>query len=121
MPKAFDLIVMDIMMPELDGFSASREIRKFSPSVPIILLSARGEEYDKIHGFEIGVDGLRGKAPSAPRSLCCAWARCYAAQAAASVWLRRIRPPPSEGMVVDFTARRVTLDGAAVDLSPKGV
>ena len=51
----FDLVVMDIMMPELDGFSACKKIREFS-EVPVIMLSARGEEYDKIHGFEIGVD-----------------------------------------------------------------
>ena len=53
--KAYDIIIMDIMMPELDGFSACREIRKFS-DVPIIMLSARSEEYDKINSFEIGVD-----------------------------------------------------------------
>ena len=65
---AFDLIVMDIMMPELDGFSASREIRKTSPNVPIILLSARGEEYDKIHGFELGIDDYVVK-PFSPKEL----------------------------------------------------
>ena len=52
----FDLIIMDVMMPELDGFSACREIKKFKPDTPIIMLSARGEEYDKIHGFELGSD-----------------------------------------------------------------
>ena len=51
----FDIIIMDIMMPELDGFSACREIRKVS-NTPIIMLSARGEEYDKINGFETGID-----------------------------------------------------------------
>ena len=54
-PNEFDLIIMDVMMPELDGFSAVREIRKIS-SVPVLMLSARGEEYDRIHGFEIGID-----------------------------------------------------------------
>ena len=63
----FDLVIMDIMMPELDGFSASREIRKFS-SVPIIMLSARGEEYDKINGFEIGIDDYVVK-PFSPKEL----------------------------------------------------
>ena len=48
--EKFDIIIMDIMMPELDGFSAVKEIRKTS-DVPVIMLSARGEEYDKIHGF----------------------------------------------------------------------
>ena len=51
----YDLIIMDVMMPELDGFSACREIKKFS-NTPVIMLSARGEEYDKIHGFELGID-----------------------------------------------------------------
>ena len=49
--EKFDLIILDVMMPELDGFSACREIRKFS-QVPVLMLSARGEEYDRIHGFE---------------------------------------------------------------------
>ena len=53
--NSFDLIIMDIMMPELDGFSAVKEIRKTS-AVPVIMLSARGEEYDKVLGFEVGVD-----------------------------------------------------------------
>lgn len=55
--EKFDIMIIDIMMPELDGFSACREIRKFS-SIPIIMLSARGEEYDKINGFELGIDDI---------------------------------------------------------------
>ena len=53
--EKFDLMILDVMMPELDGFSACREIRKFS-QIPVLMLSARGEEYDRIHGFELGVD-----------------------------------------------------------------
>ena len=65
-----DIIIMDVMMPELDGFSACREIRKFS-NVPIIMLSARGEEYDKVHGFESGVDDYVVKpfSPKEPSSV----------------------------------------------------
>ena len=63
----YDLIVMDIMMPELDGFSACRAIRKYS-AVPIIMLSARGEEYDKINGFSIGIDDYVVK-PFSPKEL----------------------------------------------------
>ena len=63
----YDILIMDIMMPELDGFSACRQIRKFS-DVPIIMLSARGEEYDKINGFEIGIDDYVVK-PFSPREL----------------------------------------------------
>jgi DNA-binding response OmpR family regulator len=53
--EKFDIIIMDVMMPELDGFSAVKEIRK-TADTPVIMLSARGEEYDKILGFEVGVD-----------------------------------------------------------------
>ncbi|MDD3169661.1 MAG: response regulator, partial [Eubacteriales bacterium] len=51
----YDLIIMDIMMPKLDGFSACKEIRKIK-EIPVIMLSARGEEYDKLFGFELGID-----------------------------------------------------------------
>ena len=51
----YDLIIMDVMMPKLDGFSACKEIKKIK-DVPVIMLSARGEEYDKLFGFELGVD-----------------------------------------------------------------
>ena len=65
--NTFDLIIMDIMMPELDGFSACREIRKITQT-PIIMLSARGEEYDKINGFELGIDDYVVK-PFSPKEL----------------------------------------------------
>ena len=52
----YDLIIMDIMMPKLDGFSACKEIKKIK-DIPVIMLSARGEEYDKLFGFELGIDG----------------------------------------------------------------
>ena len=63
----YDLIVMDVMMPILDGFSASKEILK-TKAIPIIMLSARGEEYDKLHGFETGVDDYVVK-PFSPKEL----------------------------------------------------
>ncbi len=116
--KTFDLIVMDIMMPELDGFSASREIRKFSPSVPIILLSARGEEYDKIHGFEIGVDDYVVK-PFSPKELMLRVGAVLRRAGSGERVVEAHQTATIEGMVVDFTARRVTIDGTAVDLSPK--
>lgn len=67
--QTFDVIIMDIMMPELDGFSACREIRKMTQT-PIIMLSARGEEYDKINGFELGIDDYVVK-PFSPKSCLC--------------------------------------------------
>lgn len=112
-----DLIILDIMMPELDGFSAAREIRKHS-DVPIIFLSARGEEYDRIHGFELGVDDYVVK-PFSPREL----------MMRVGAVLRRTRLSPLTeephecvrlgGLLVDFTARQVSIDGRALDLSPK--
>lgn len=63
----FDLIIMDVMMPRLDGYSACKEIRKIK-SIPVIMLSARGEEYDKLFGFEIGVDDYVVK-PFSPKEL----------------------------------------------------
>lgn len=111
-----DLVILDIMMPELDGFSAAREIRKVS-DVPIIFLSARGEEYDKIHGFELGVDDYVVK-PFSPREL----------MMRVGAVLRRSRSSSADashecvrlgGMTVDFTARQVSIDGTALDLSPK--
>ena len=65
--KDFDLIILDIMMPELDGFSTCKEIRK-EKDIPVIMLSARGEEYDKIHGFELGIDDYVVK-PFSPKEL----------------------------------------------------
>ena len=64
----YSLVILDIMMPELDGFSAGREIKKLHPNLPIILLSARGEEYDRINGFEIGADDYVVK-PFSPKEL----------------------------------------------------
>ncbi|MBR6736708.1 MAG: response regulator, partial [Oscillospiraceae bacterium] len=63
----FDIIIMDVMMPKVDGFSAVKEIRKFS-STPVIMLSARGEEYDKLFGFELGIDDYVVK-PFSPKEL----------------------------------------------------
>lgn len=63
----FDIIIMDVMMPGMDGFAACKEIRK-DKDVPILMLSARGEEYDKVLGFELGVDDYVVK-PFSPKEL----------------------------------------------------
>ena len=113
--RRYDLVIMDVMMPELDGFSACREIRKTS-QVPMLMLSARGEEYDRIHGFELGVDDYVVK-PFSPKELMmrvgAILKRSAAAPAASSEQV------VIGGLVVDFTARRVTISGEALDLSPK--
>jgi two-component system, OmpR family, response regulator ResD len=115
---SFDLIIMDIMMPELDGFSASREIRKTYPAVPIILLSARGEEYDKIHGFELGIDDYVVK-PFSPKELMLRIGAVLRRVRGAAPGEEAHQTSVVEGMTVDYTARRVTIDGADVELSPK--
>ena len=63
----FDMIIMDVMMPRLDGFSACKEIKK-RKNIPVIMLSARGEEYDKLFGFELGIDDYVVK-PFSPKEL----------------------------------------------------
>ena len=113
---SYDLIILDVMMPELDGFSAAREIRKQS-EVPIIFLSARGEEYDRIHGFELGVDDYVVK-PFSPRELMMR-VGAVLKRTRAGVQTDAHECVRLESMVVDFTARQVTIDGSALDLSPK--
>jgi Response regulators consisting of a CheY-like receiver domain and a winged-helix DNA-binding domain len=118
--EAFDIIIIDVMMPELDGFSAVKEIRKTS-NIPVIMLSARGEEYDKVLGFELGVDDYVVKPFSSKEIML----RINAV-------LRRTRkidivPQEDEahvvikkdGLVADFTAYKVFVDGVQTEMAPK--
>ncbi|MBR4446478.1 MAG: response regulator transcription factor [Solobacterium sp.] len=113
--NSYDLIIMDIMMPNLDGFSAVKEIRKNDPDVPVIMLSALGQEYDRVHGFDVGVDDYVVK-PFSSKEL---MMRIHAI-------LKRTRhsAPASDtlkidGLVIDYDARTVSIDGVRVGLSPK--
>lgn len=110
----YDLVILDIMMPELDGFSALREIRKTS-RVPVIMLSARGEEYDRINGFETGADDYVVK-PFSPKEL---MLRVNAVLARSRRTEVENETMDVDGLHVDFTARIVTIDGERCDLSPK--
>lgn len=114
----YDIIIMDIMMPELDGFSACREIRKFS-DVPIIMLSARGEEYDRINSFEIGVDDYVVK-PFSPRELMLR-INAIMGRSRRSSTVNQVHNEivEIEGLRVDVTARIVYVDGKRVEMSPK--
>ncbi len=111
----YDLIVMDIMMPKLDGFSACKEIKKIK-DIPTIMLSARSEEYDKLFGFELGIDDYVVK-PFSPKEL---MARINvvitrhqkATQASQSVL-------KFEGLEINVPARTVSVDGKRVELTPK--
>lgn len=113
--EKFDLIVLDVMMPELDGFSACREIRKFS-QIPVLMLSARGEEYDRIHGFELGVDDYVTK-PFSPKELMLRIQAIIKRSNTSACPQKEILE--FEGLKVDFTGRLVYIDGQKIALSPK--
>lgn len=111
----YDLIILDVMMPKLDGFSACKEIKKLK-DIPVIMLSARSEEYDKLFGFELGIDDYVVK-PFSPKEL---MARINA------VLMRRSRQAASstgtlnfEGLSVNIAARAVYVDGEQAELTPK--
>lgn len=114
--QTYSLIIMDIMMPFLDGFSACKEIRKTSDT-PVIMLSARGEEYDKIHGFEVGVDDYVVK-PFSPKELMMRVAAVIKRTSGAQNNAKN-DVFEKEGLCVDFTARRVTIDGKTIEMTPK--
>ena len=110
----YNLIIMDIMMPKLDGFTACKEIKK-TKDIPIIMLSARGEEYDKLFGFAIGIDDYVVK-PFSPKEL----------MARVEAVLQRTQSPKVasekyefEGLVIDVQGRSVSIDGQRITMTPK--
>lgn len=113
----YDLIIMDIMMPKLDGFSAVKEIKKIADT-PVLMLSARSEEYDKLFGFELGVDDYVVK-PFSPKEVM--------ARIAAIIKRRNATATPAtdndvlkfQGLEVDMKGRNVFVDGEKVELTPK--
>lgn len=114
--KDYDIIIMDVMLPRLDGYSACKEIRKFKQT-PMLMLSARGEEYDKLHGFDVGIDDYVVK-PFSPKEV---MARVNAivkrnsmAGTAAAAEVEKF-----EGLEINFTSRDVFIDGEKANLTPK--
>ncbi len=112
----FDLIIMDIMMPKLDGYAAVKEIKR-EKDIPVIMLSARGEEYDKLFGFELGIDDYVVK-PFSPKELMARVAAVLArknrgADAAKQTLL------VSDGLEVNTDSRTVSVDGEKVDCTLK--
>ncbi len=112
----FDLIIMDIMMPKLDGYSAVKEIRK-TKQTPVIMLSARGEEYDKLFGFEIGVDDYVTK-PFSPKELL-ARIRAVIKRSAPAEQTEGRETLKFEGLEIDMSGRVVKVDGVPASLTPK--
>ncbi len=111
----YDLIIMDVMMPKLDGFSTCKEIKKYK-SIPVIMLSARGEEYDKLFGFELGIDDYVVK-PFSPKEL----------MARIKVVISRNKVKEAEfpdkvtfdGLMIDIAGREVYVDGEKASMTPK--
>ena len=112
----YDIILMDVMMPKLDGFSAVKEIRK-TKDTPVIMLSARGEEYDKLFGFEIGVDDYVTK-PFSPKEV---MARINAVTKRRSAGAEEAKTDvyKFEGLTIDMVGRNVYVDGEKAELTPK--
>lgn len=111
----YDLIIMDIMMPKLDGYSACKEIKK-TKNIPVIMLSARGEEYDKLFGFELGIDDYVVK-PFSPKELMARVAAVLARSSAAQEQQPEVLK--FDGLEINIPARTVTVDGSKVELTPK--
>ena len=115
--NVYSLIIMDVMMPKMDGWTAVREIRRTS-QVPIVMLSARGEEYDKVFGFELGVDDYLVK-PFSPRELLYrikAIIRRSSGMAASNSGSKSIK---LEGLFIDFDSRKVKVQEEDISLTPK--
>ena len=109
--KDYDVIIMDIMMPGMDGYKAVEEIKKIK-NIPFIMLSARSEEYDKLYGFKLGIDDYMTK-PFSPKEL---MARIKAVT-------NRTKKDEDvikiETLVIDNKAHEVLIDDAKIDLTPK--
>ncbi len=112
----YDVVLMDVMMPRLDGFSAVKEIRKFK-DVPVIMLSARGEEYDKLFGFEIGADDYVTK-PFSPKEVM-ARINAVTKRRAAAKAEQGNEILKFEGLEIDMAGRNVYVDGEKAELTPK--
>lgn len=115
--NTYDAVVLDVMMPRLDGFSTCKEIKKCA-DVPILMLSARGEEYDKLFGFEMGIDDYVVK-PFSPKEV----------MARLKVLISRSRKAKSGdfgsevvrcgGLEINMQARNVYVDGQKAEMTPK--
>ncbi|MDR1157211.1 MAG: response regulator transcription factor [Oscillospiraceae bacterium] len=114
--RDFDIVIMDAMMPKLDGFSACKEIKK-SRDIPMLMLSARGEEYDKLFGFEMGVDDYVVK-PFSPKELM-ARIRVIVNRHRGRAAVREGESLVFGGLEIDTAGRTVRLDGRKADLTPK--
>lgn len=115
--KDFDIIIMDVMMPRLDGYSACKEIKK-SKNIPVIMLSARGEEYDKLFGFEIGVDDYVVK-PFSPKELMARVKVVIKRNSREEDANNKLERLVFDGLEIDIPGREVYVDGKKISMTPK--
>ncbi len=115
--KDYDIIIMDIMMPRLDGYSACKEIKKLK-DIPVLMLSARGEEYDKLFGFEIGIDDYVVK-PFSPKEVMARVNAIVKRNQANTAAAPLAETAEFEGLSINFTSRDVFIDGEKASLTPK--
>ena len=113
----YSLIILDVMMPKIDGYTVCREIRKTS-NVPVIMLTARGEEYDKLFGFELGVDDYIIK-PFSPKELLARMKAIIRRSSNSDIEAKKENTVTLEGLVVDFDSRNTSVNGNIITLTPK--
>ena len=113
----FDIIIMDVMMPRLDGYSAVKEIHKYK-QIPVIMLSARGEEYDKLFGFEIGIDDYVVK-PFSPKELMARVKAVIKRNTVTSASPKNSDRYIFEGLEIDISGREVYVNGVKASMTPK--
>lgn len=113
----YSLVILDVMMPKMDGWSICREIRKTS-QVPVIMLTARGEEYDKLFGFELGVDDYIVK-PFSPKELLARMKAIIRRSVSTGEGTAKADRISFDGLVIEFNSRNVYVDGNIISLTPK--
>ena len=106
----YSLVILDVMMPKMDGWTVCREIRKIS-QVPVIMLTARGEEYDKLFGFELGVDDYMVK-PFSPKELLARMKVIIRRSTSADESTSKGDRIGFDGLVIEFNSRNVYVDGS---------
>ena len=117
MENDFDIIIMDIMMPEMDGFTACKEIKK-TKDIPVLMLSARGEEYDKLFGFEVGVDDYVIK-PFSPKELMARVNVIVSRHKRSDISADDTKEIIIDGIRIDTLGRNVSVDGEIIELTAK--
>ncbi len=115
--RDYDLIIMDVMMPKIDGFTACKEIRKVK-RIPVLMLSARGEEYDKLFGFEMGIDDYVVK-PFSPKEVMARVRVIINRNSSGSAREEAYPKMQYDGLLIDTAAHNIFIDGQKIDFTPK--